>query len=149
MMKKSWKKTVKFRFGKDFLQKTLGIPENDIEEHSHQSYMKNRSKPGSEVVHFHHFAIPVSHHCAHGPTPKLYNEIVQNAIRKSLIFIIFDTCFAPKLNKESLKTGFRRRSFSSFPKFVSHQNYIRNRSKPGSEIVHFRDFRHLFLTKAI
>ena len=33
MMKNREKKTVKFRFGKYFLQKTLGIPENDIEEH--------------------------------------------------------------------------------------------------------------------
>ena len=32
-MMKNREKAIKFRFGKYFLQKTLGIPENDIEEH--------------------------------------------------------------------------------------------------------------------
>ena len=79
------------------------------------SYIRNRSKPDAEIVHF----------------------------------MISDTCFAPKLYKHSLKTGCANRSFSSFSTRASHQSYIRNRSKPGSEIVHFRHFRHLFRTEAI
>ena len=54
-------------------------------------------------------------------------------MRKSFISMISDTCFAPKLHKESLKTGSGSRSFSSFPTPVSHQSYIRNRSKPDAE----------------
>ena len=67
----------------------------------------------------------------------------------SFIFIIFNTCFAPKLYNESLKTTFGSRSFSSFSTPAFHQSYIRNRSKPSSESVHFHDFRQLILTKAI
>ena len=37
-------------------------------------------------------------------------------MRASFIFIIFATCFALKLYKQSLKTDFRTRSFSSFPR---------------------------------
>ena len=42
--------------------------------------------------------------------------------------------------EESLKTGCGSRSFSSFPTYGSHQSYIKNRSKSGSEAVHFHHF---------
>ena len=133
---------------------------------SHQSYIRNRSKPDREIVHF-----VISDTCF---APKLYKESLkagcvnrsfssfstaashQSYIRNRskpdpeiVHFVISDTCFAPKLYKELLKAGCVNRSFSSFSTPASHQSYIRNRSKPGSEILHFRHFRHMFRIKAI
>ena len=46
--------------------------------------------------------------------PKLYKESLKTGFGSRSFSSFCDTCFAPKLYKESLKTGFGSRSFSSF-----------------------------------
>ena len=78
------------------------------------------------------FSIPVSHQSYIMNSSKPDPEIIH--------FVISDICFAPKLYKESFKTGSGDRSFSLCSTPASQQRYIKNRSKPGSEIYHFRHF---------
>ena len=134
---------------------------------SHRSYIEITWKPNPDIVYFHDFR-PLCR-------SKARKKSAPNWIRKSFIFIIFDTCFAPKLYRNSLKavtvwrsiwrslwrwvapklyrnplkTESGHRSFSWFSTLVSQQSDIEIRSKLDSEVVHFHYFRHLFRTKAI
>ena len=84
--------------------------------------MRNRSKPGSEIVHFRDFR--------HLLRTKAIEGIAQNRVRESFIFIIL------------------RYLFRTIARMVRRQSYIMNRSKPDPEVVHFHHFRYLLRTKA-